>query len=66
MNRYHKIMEKFWLLIAILSLAYAAYKAGQNGVENTLMLFLLPVIAGLLFGMRYFVRKKFEKMQDKD
>lgn len=66
MNKYHLIMEKFWLVIAGVSFVFAVYKAGQIGISAASMFFLFPVIAAVLFGMRYFVRKKFEKYKDED
>ena len=66
MNQYHNIMEKFWLLIAVVSLAYAMYSAGQTSFEESSTFFLFPVIASVLFGLRYFMRKRFEKMRDED
>jgi membrane protease YdiL (CAAX protease family) len=66
MNQYHKIMEVFWLLIAVVSLAYAMYMAGQSSFEESSMYFLFPVVAGILFSLRYFMRKRFEKMKDED
>lgn len=61
MNQYHKIMEKFWLVVAILSLIFAVYKLGQTqNVADSAIYFLFPVIATVLFYMRYYVRKKYE------
>ncbi len=64
MNQYHKIMEVFWLLIAVVSTVYAAYMAGKSSFEESFIYFLFPVVAGILFGLRYFMRKRFEKMKD--
>lgn len=62
MNQYHKIMEKFWLLMAIISFIYAVYKSGQTGnFADTAILFLFPLIAAILFYLRYYVRKKAER-----
>lgn len=64
MNQYHNIMEKFWLIIAIVSFVYAVFKIGRDGLENSLILLVFPIVAAALFYMRYFMRKRFEKGQD--
>ena len=66
MNKYHKLMEKFWLIIAIASALYAVYSLGKYGMEKTGVLLYLPFIALLLFVMRYFTRKRLEKKYKQD
>jgi hypothetical protein len=67
MNQYHKIMEKFWLLMAIVSFVYAVYKSGQAGnFADTAIYFLFPLIAAVLFYLRYYVRKKAENESRED
>jgi hypothetical protein len=61
MNQYHKIMEKFWLLMAIVSFVYAVYMFGKRGLEDSMIYFLFPLVAAGLYYMRYFMRKKFEQ-----
>ena len=66
MNQYHKIMERFWLFVAIASFIFAVYKTGEIGIGESMMYYLFPFIAGILFYMRYFVRKRFEKRSGED
>ncbi|GAB5538460.1 MAG: hypothetical protein Salg2KO_05630 [Salibacteraceae bacterium] len=64
MNQYHKIMEKFWLAVAIVSLVFAVYKFGQVGyarLGEVAIYFLFPFLAGFLFYARYFIRKRAER-----
>ncbi|MEZ4721567.1 MAG: hypothetical protein R2813_06775 [Flavobacteriales bacterium] len=57
-------MEKFWLVIAILSFVYAVYMIGKQGLSESIIYLIFPLVAGALFYMRYFMRKRFEKGQD--
>ena len=62
MNAYHKIMEKFWLVMALLSLLFAVFKLGQSqDFAASSIYFLFPMIAAVLFYLRYYVRKKSER-----
>jgi hypothetical protein len=66
MNKYNKIMEYFWLVIAIATALYAAYTLGKSGSENTILLVTMPFIAGSLFGIRRFTRKRLEKQNEQE
>lgn len=64
MNQYHKFMEKFWLVTAIISFLYAVYMIGKYGIAERGILLIMPVIAAALFYLRYFTRKRFERDND--
>lgn len=66
MSTYHKIMEIFWLAVAIVSGMYAFYSLGKIGLEKTGVIIALPFVALILFIMRYFTRKRLEKKYGKD
>lgn len=66
MNKYNKFMEYFWLVMAILTALYAAYTLGKTGSEDALLLITMPFIAGALFAVRRFTRKRIEKMAEKE
>lgn len=56
-------MEYFWLIIAIATAIYAAYRWNEdpNILNENSFLFVFPFLAAGLFGMRRFIRKKQEK-----
>lgn len=61
MNKYHKVMEYFWLVIGIITsiFAYNTYNSGQQ--EDMGFIMFMPIIAFVLFGLRRFHRLKLEK-----
>jgi hypothetical protein len=64
-SKYNKIMEWFWLVVAIATAVYAGYKWNQDPSilsENT-FLFFMPFIAAGLWAMRRYVRRKQEARQ---
>jgi hypothetical protein len=66
MENYHKIMEKFWLVMAILTFIFAVYKTGEIGISQSAIYFLFPFIGMTLFFMRYYVRKKAGARKDQE
>jgi len=59
-------MEKFWLTLAIASFVVVVYIfIGDGGLtrENAQYL-VFPLLAGLMYGFRTYVRKRMEKNQD--
>jgi len=63
MKQYHifLIMERLWLSIAIACAAYSVWIFNQNGWEQAKLSFLFTFIAGVLFGLRRYQRKRSEK-----
>lgn len=60
-------MEKFWLVLAVISLAvvlYVFYTQGING--ETAQYLIFPGLAALMFAFRRFFRKRLERMEDRD
>lgn len=67
MNQYHKIMERFWLIVAIVSFVYAVYMMGKiQDIGESVIYLLFPLVAGLLFYMRYYTRKRYERERGND
>lgn len=66
MSNYHKIMEKFWLFVAIATGMFAFYSIGDVGLEKTGVIAYLPIIALVLYLLRYFSRKRLEKKYNQD
>jgi hypothetical protein len=63
MKNYTKIMEGFWLLVAIVTSLIAFKMIWQDGlIEGTIMFFFPPVIS---FGMWYVRRRYRKKVEDK-
>lgn len=65
MKKYHLIMEKFWLVAAILSFGYAVYLIGKHGIAQEGINLIMPVIAAALYYLRYYTRKRIEKEEEK-
>lgn len=61
MNKYHKVMEYFWLVVAILTAIFAGYQLNRGIREDIYLLILMPFVAGALFAVRRFHRKRMEK-----
>jgi len=64
MKKYNLIMEKFWLVAAILSFIYAVYMVGKAGLIDAGIYLVMPAIAATLFYLRYYTRKRIEKEED--
>lgn len=61
MNKYNLFMERLWLVVAILSFAYATYMIGKYSFDQYGIYLLMPLVAASLFYMRYSVRKRMDK-----
>jgi Flp pilus assembly protein TadB len=55
-------LEKFWMVIAILSLIWAIYIAVADSLQISKTYFLLSAIAVALYLTRRFLRKRLERM----
>lgn len=66
MNQYHKISEKVWLGIAILTFVFAVYKVGEVGVSDALVYLVMAGAATTMYTLRYYSRKRMEKHRDND
>lgn len=64
MKKYHLIMEKFWLIAAILSFVYAVYTIGAYGLAQAGINLVMPVIAAALYYLRYWTRKRLERDEE--
>ena len=61
MKKYNVIMERFWMLMAVVSFIYAVYMIGAKGIIEAGIYLIFPFVAGMLSYMRYFTRKRIEK-----
>ncbi|MBT3647537.1 MAG: hypothetical protein HN542_04775 [Flavobacteriales bacterium] len=66
MNKYHKISEKVWLVIAVLTFVFAVYKIGQVGISDALVYLVMAGAAATMYTLRYYSRKRLEKHRDND
>lgn len=58
-------MEKFWLIIAIVSLLGVFYFFVVEGVNRqTLTYLVFPALAGAMYAFRVTFRKRFERNND--
>ena len=56
-------MEKFWLALAIASLVVVVYIFMSDGgfTRQNAQYLVFPLLAGLMYGFRTYVRKRMEK-----
>lgn len=55
------IMERFWLVIALGSLAVVVYIFATEGIDRrTLQYLIFPALAGIMYGFRTIFRKRLE------
>lgn len=59
-------MEKFWLVIAIVSFVYGVYMIGKFGIAEAGLYLLMPFIAGALYYLRYYARKRLDRKNDQN
>ena len=62
MDRVNKFLEKFWLVVSILSLFFVVIYYIYFGIKNNLILVLLPVISIVMY---FFRRSMYSKFKDK-
>lgn len=54
-------MERFWLLITVVSLVVVIYLIfTEENKKQTLQFLVFPALAGLMYGFRYTFRKRME------
>lgn len=61
-------MEKFWLALAIASFVVVVYIFISDGgfTRENAQYLVFPLLAGLMYGFRTYVRKRMEKNQDSE
>jgi hypothetical protein len=64
MQKYNLFMEKFWMVIAIVSFVYGVYMVGKFGLADAGLYLLMPLIAGTLYYLRSYARKRAEREND--
>lgn len=55
------ILEMIWLVLTIFCLALGIYETVRNGLASSYILFLLALLAGLMYFIRRGRRKKLEE-----
>ena len=63
-SKVSRIMEKFWLVVAIVSLFVVIYFFLAEGIDRrTLSYLIFPALAGVMYGFRVAFRKRFERSE---
>lgn len=64
MRKVHRFMELFWLVVSLLSAVMALYMLVRAGLREGGIYLLFPFLAGAMYGVRRWVRKKMEKQEE--
>ena len=64
MKKYSRMMELFWLISTVFLAAMAAYVLYQKGIQEGYLILALPLVSGLMYGMRRWLRKRMERVDD--
>ncbi len=59
-NKYALVSERVWLVITIATLSYAVYMVIKFGTGEWTY-FIMPFLAGTMFVLRRFLRKRFAR-----
>ncbi len=65
MHKLNRLMEHFWLALAIGTLLAAIWVIVTEGWEKGGQWLFLPGIAGAAWGMRRFMRKRLESLEQR-
>jgi positive regulator of sigma E activity len=57
------ILEIIWLIVMVVGLAAAIHKTTDSGFSDSIMLYVIAGIAGLMYVWRRYMRKLQEKNQ---
>ncbi len=67
MRKVNIVMERFWLVLAILALLFVIYFFIVDGVNSrTLQYLVFPVLAGVMYGFRVTFRKRLERRDNQN
>lgn len=66
MRKYNRIMEIFWLVVTVVTVFFSTYRVIKVGFSEGYVFLFMPVIAGILFGMRRRMRKKMDNHPTKE
>lgn len=64
MRKIHRFMELFWLIVCLLATIMALYMLVRTGFREGGIYLLFPFLAGAMYGVRRWVRKKVEKQEE--
>ncbi len=51
------LLELIWLLVAIFSILFAVFRTYSVGFEGNMMMYIIAVLACLMYGSRRYLRK---------
>ncbi|RXQ89891.1 hypothetical protein EO244_13995 [Ancylomarina salipaludis] len=61
------VLEIIWLLVAIISILFAIVRTYNLGFKENIMLYVIAMLASLMYGSRRYLRKTREGInQDRD
>lgn len=66
MRKLNRLMEHFWLAVAIGTGIAAVWVIATDGLEEGRQWLLFPAIALAMFGVRRFMRKRLETIVDRE
>lgn len=66
MKKMNRIMEFFWLAVAIISLFGAVYYLNELGWEEGWFYLLFPLTAAMMWGYRRMMRSRVERWENND
>ena len=64
MKKMNRVMEFFWLAVAVLSLVGAIYYILELGWEEGWVYLLFPLTAGMMFAYRRMMRSRVERWSE--
>jgi hypothetical protein len=64
LGKVYKFLERFWLIVAVVSVFLTIYIVAEQGFENSKLYFILPIIAIVIWMMRRRLRKSYQRMME--
>jgi len=64
LGKVYRFLERFWLIVAIVSVFLTIYIVAEQGFENSKLYFILPIIAIVIWMMRRRLRKSYQRMME--
>jgi hypothetical protein len=64
LGKVYMFLERFWLIVAVVSVFLTIYIVAEQGFENSKLYFILPIIAIVIWMMRRRLRKSYQRMME--
>lgn len=64
LKKINNFLEKFWLVVGVGTMIYGIYLVNQTSLSESYMYLIYPIIAFVLFGFRYTLRKRLERAEE--